>query len=210
MNVLEENLVKYMINLRNRLYKVLNSVQDSTPYNSFWHMPTKASVEFKQPINEIINFAKEWAEDYGLYYVTVYFHPSYSGNKRYIFDTGKIFGKVYEISELPQDTVVKYSRYFEFRDISYNKILKCPKCHNKSGPHDVKEGYIIISSENLYKCEFLVSILDHLYKAISFCEYKSKRSNIREYILRAIVEVNNLVYPYPIEKVIDDFLVEAK
>jgi len=183
------SLFTYYVSLRAEIIELVTGVQNAG--NSlFWDNTTQNWVT-KQKLERL--FAKYLAEakSFGLLMVT---RHGYCKNPIH---------QDYPISNV-------HNLHIEYRKAGYiwnggqfyqgkrNCICPC-SASNKLSEHHVIDDIIYIDGSNIDECTNLEAILCDLYNAIDCAGEKMPRSGIREYLLRAILRINDELLPEPVE-----------
>ena len=81
------------------------------------------------------------------------------------------------------------------------RYCACPCTKNaKPTEHWVIDDVIYSKDANIEQCKRLESILYDINEAIDSAEDKKPRSGIREYLLRAVLNINDELLPSPMEQ----------
>ena len=75
-------------------------------------------------------------------------------------------------------------------------LCKCP-CSENNLPtkHSVISDMLYDVNSDQSACKTIQSILDDIYQAVRNSEDKHPRSSIREYLLRAVLKINDAILP---------------
>ena len=150
----------YLNNLRKQLLNQYSLVSDAVSYTDLFYDPSnKSSSEYKIDISKILNKLEDYAKQYGVFFVNVYFHKYADGVEYPIFETIEILKENYGMDDL-ENRCVAYSKYNEFLFLK-EEIFKCPICNKRAKPHKINIGYII--TDNNVIAPYLKDIIYCLY-----------------------------------------------
>lgn len=84
-----------------------------------------------------------------------------------------------------------------------NRYCSCP-CEENAKPttHWVIDDVVYEKWADTIECKKITSILQDVNTAIEAAEDKKPRSGIREYLLRAILKINDVILPIPMNEYI--------
>ena len=84
------------------------------------------------------------------------------------------------------------------------RFLTCP-CDENNRPekHTVLYDVVFRKNSDLSNCKILSDILDCIYNAKTRADSNRPRAAIREYLLRAVLKINDMVLPVPMEQYIE-------
>lgn len=191
-------LFQYIKELRKSLMNIVDYIDDAIPYTHIWgsYSDVKYSSDYKKDIKDIFQELISYSEQYSLYIVDVYNHKYSDGYECAVFDTKNILGKPYKMGDL-DSLATHYSKYNEII-YTEEREVKCPACRKEAKLHEIYKGYIIINENPI--APYLKDIIYPLFDAMRSCCYKGRRSVIRENILKAIVNIDNLLLDTSLNK----------
>ena len=194
------NSFKYYSALRTEILAIVTGVENSGQ-NLFWDYTTPNRVT-KYQLKELHAKHLAKASAFGLLVVTRHCDCE---NPAHDHDN-------YPVSNA-------YGRHIRYRESGYiwnggqfyqgSRKCVCPcSSKNKETEHQVIDDVIYDANSNIEACTKLEAILTDIYDSINCAREKTPRSAIREYLLRAILRINDELLPEPIDTYISKSLTE--
>lgn len=180
-------MLEYYAGLRADLLEVLQGVKNAGTF--LWWDDTSPNWLTKQKLEKIFRKYVGLAKPFGLHLIRSH---NECGNKRHR-SVGVGGNYVIESDEFPRNwsdpNYVTGAHTFE----GYHKC-KCP-CSKNNEPteHYVIEKLVYFASEQHLK--IISMVLADIYSAIENAEDRKPRSGIREYVLRAVMRLNEAILP---------------
>lgn len=187
------NPFEYYSNLRKSLIEIISGVENSNG-SLFWDN-TQPNWKIKNRIDVILKNKLAEASSFGLLVVT---RHSDCTNKHHV---GYLLSNDYGLP-------------IEYREKSYvwsggqlyqgKRFCTCP-CSNKNQQTDhwVIDETIYTHDANIDFCLALESILIDISQALQHAEDKRPRSAIREYLLRALLKINDQILPVSMDNYVE-------
>jgi hypothetical protein len=190
------DITQYCICLRKELVILVTGIHDAG-FSLYWDNTTPNYVT-KRKLQQVYNHYLKQAADSGLYLVTRHASCSYKNhNSMTDGETDYVLSDEYGLNASYRDP-----RYIWDGDQMYQGTMTCPcPCSLDKDPkaHHVIQDIIYSKDTDLIKAKNLYSILSDVYYAIEQSGEKQSRSGIREYLLRAILQLNDMILPVPVE-----------
>ncbi|MEO8646237.1 hypothetical protein [Pseudomonas sp.] len=188
--------IEFYLALRDEILKSISGVENSNGYYS-WD-GTRPNWLTKSRLNSLLEKHIQLARSLGVYIVTRYAncdnpkHENYPTTNRY------------EISIPYQDENFIWAGEQLYQG---DRISTCP-CSTKNKPHNnwVIDDIIYDRKFNTKDCENIALILQDVKMAVEKSGDKKVRSGIREYLLRAVLRINDAILP----KSVDDYIAEIR
>lgn len=188
------NRFDYYSNLRSSLIEIISGVENSNG-SIFWDN-TQPNWKTKNKIDKVLKENLMRARDFGLLVVTRHLDCE---NKHH---------SGYPISN-------DYGIKIEYKDTSYvwnggqlyqgKRFCICPCSNkNKQTEHWVIDDVIYASDADIDFCSSLESIISDISQAQNCAKDKIPRSAIREYLLRALLKINDQLLPAPMDNYIEN------
>lgn len=188
------NLFEYYVVLRSEILAVITGVENSG-HSLFWDTTTPNSIT-KGRLEKLHAKYLAEAKSFGLLMVT---RHSYCPNPKH---------EGYPVSN-------KYGLDIRFRGNGYiwnggqfyqgKRTCICPcSSSNKVAEHDVIDEIIYEEHADTGVCERLEIILSDINESINCAGDKKPRSAIREYLLRAVLRINDELLPEPVDAYIEN------
>lgn len=179
----------YLLGLRNELLQEISGTADSTWW-SRWDN-SRPNYETKRKLTAILNSYVSDARNFGLLIVTRHCDCKNKRHKNYptTNDSGK------NIPYLSRDYIWEGGQLFQGLRNS-----RCP-CSSKNEPveHWVIDDIVYTDNCDIEFCRNLSKIFQDIASAIENAKDKMPRSGIREYLLRSIIALNDLILPESVE-----------
>lgn len=189
------NLEKYCIALRAELLSLITGIKNSG-FSLFWDNTTPNYVTRKK-LENVYNQYLQQASLFGLFLVTRHcdcHRDTHYKNKDHDYIISNNYGL---------DISYKDPNYVWNGDQMYQgeKFCPCP-CSPKSESinHCIIEDVIYPKNIDSNNARKIYSILSDIHAAIEQSGDKQPRSGIREYLLRAVLQLNDLILPLPIDE----------
>ncbi len=190
------DITQYCISLRKELVILVTGIHDAG-FSLYWDNTTPNYVT-KRRLQELYNRYLKQAADFGLYLVTRHADCSYKNhNTMTDGESDYVLSDEYGLNVSYRD-----SRYIWGGDQMYQGTMTCPcPCspETEPKPHHIIQDIIYSKDTDLTNARNIYSILSDIYYAIDQSGDKQSRSGIREYLLRAILQLNDMILPVPVE-----------
>lgn len=183
----------FAISLRRELMDVISGIRNSSSYSN-WDNTTPNYI-IKSRLKVIYNTYLARAADFGVFLAE---RHSSCGKRSHTEDYFVILANTRrrQIPYLSEDYFWNGSQIDQG-----DKTCVCP-CSPENSPikHYVIEDVIFSKSADLETGQAIFSVISDIYSAIRQSEDNRPRSGIREYILRAILRLNDLILEVPIDQ----------
>lgn len=188
------SLFDYYVALRSDILEIITGVENATS-SLFWDNTT-ANYITKNRLQNLFAKYVAAAKQFGLLVVIRHAHCPNTSHIDYL--TSNSYGL--HIPYLSVDYVWNGGQFYQG-----SRLCACP-CSKGSGltEHHVIEDIVYDRRANHDICTKLELILDDIFEAIDSAGDKKPRSAIREYLLRAILRINDELLPQPMDKYIRD------
>ncbi|MGL1031743.1 hypothetical protein [Vibrio vulnificus] len=189
---------QFYANLRSQLKKVITGVQDAD--GLFWDNTTPNSSIRRELENLLANNLQLAAKHFGVYVVTRHSScPNKHHNTNFDYPTSNNFGIDIEYG----DARYKWTGYQLFQGERYCTCACSSK--NKPTNHWVIDDFVYEKElKRNFDVDSLIIILGDIGDAIDSAGEKRPRSAIREWLLRAMLNINDQLLPIPM----DDFVIK--
>ncbi|MNE10266.1 hypothetical protein D3C81_303490 [compost metagenome] len=183
---------KFYVSLRADILKVISGVENANGY--FGWDDTTPNWVTKNRLETLLDKYVLLAKEFGLYVVTRY---ATCANPRHEW----------------YPTTNRYSITIPYQDERFvwggeqlyqgERTSTCP-CSPKNKPHNnhVIDDIIYEQAANAEDCKKIALILEDLSDAIGKSRDNKSRSGIREYLLRAVLRLNDAILPQPVDEYI--------
>lgn len=190
------NLFKYYVALRGDILRIVTGVENSA-HSLFWDNTTPNSI-IKGRLEKLHEKYLVAAREFGLFMVTRHCdcpnpnHGTYPTSNRYGLD----------ISYRGSGYIWSRRQFFQGA-----RSCICP-CSNKNKVtrHQVIDDIIYDENSDVDVCKRLETILGDIFDSIDCAGDKKPRAAIREYLLRAVLRINNELLPEPMDAYIENHL----
>ena len=189
---------KVYILLRSEIIKTIKGVENSKSYlywdNTIPNYVTKSSLQ-KMYSKYLAEFS-----NYGFFIINR--HCDCDNKKHYeVNKDGYVMEKINENHlEYHDKNYIWRSPIDQFKTIS-----ACPCSeNNKKTEHYIVQDIIFDPRFEIKRCEQIETIVTDIYAAIKSSEDNKPRSSIREYLLRAVINLNDYILPKPVQEYIED------
>lgn len=183
---------EYLVNLRQELIGQIGGIENAR--HSLWWDDTASNYSTRRALADILERYIASAADHGVLIVTRHCdcpntrHAEYPTSNRYGFSIPyRSEQYVWEGEQLYQGT----------------RFCACP-CSARNAPseHNVIDDFVFRRGSDLEFCRQITSILWDIRHAIDSARDKKPRSGIREYLLRALLTLNDAIMP----QTVDDYI----
>ncbi len=190
------DVTRYCISLRQELIVLVTGIHDAG-FSLYWDNTTPNYVT-KRKLQQVYDRYLKQAADFGLYLVTRHADCSYKNhNAKTDGESDYVMSDEYGLNVSYKDP-----QYIWDGDQMYQGTMTCtcPCSPNKEAKaHHIIQDIIYSKDTDLTKARNIYSILSDIYYAIEQSGDKQSRSGIREYLLRAILQLNDMILPIPVE-----------
>lgn len=185
-------LKNYCIDLRKELIGLISGIDDAS-HSFHWDNTTPNYVTKRKLKNVLQNYIAR-ASDFGIFLITRHACSNKEHDK--IED--------YYLVENDYGHVITYQDPNFLWDGSQlwqgPQMSPCPCSPNKPvNEHYIIQDIIFAKDSNLDAGNKMFSILSDVHEAIMQSGDKQSRSGIREYLLRAVIRLNDLILPSPVD-----------
>lgn len=185
--------LEFCISFRKEIIEIISGVKNSS--SSLWWDDTQPNYFTKTKISSLVDLYIKKAGAFGVYVITRHHECS---NKTRTYHC--VYENPYNFSIDLND-----SKYTMPGDVLFygNRFCRCP-CTNTNKPamHLVSEVVFLDKNEDTERCSRLAKIINDVCKARNNSESKMPRSGIREYLLRAIINLNDEILPQSVDEYI--------
>jgi hypothetical protein len=184
---------EYLVSLRKELMGQIGVIENAR--HSLWWDNTASNYSTRRSLVNVLERYTTAAADHGILVVTRHCdcpnkqHPEYPTSNQYGFAIPYRSKKlVWEGDQLYQG----------------NRLCKCP-CSDRNAPSDhwVIDDLVFKRDADLILCRQLSSVLSDIHSAIESSATKKSRSGIREYLLRALLTLNDAILPQTVDEYIN-------
>ena len=196
------NTLEYYANLRSEIIEVLSGVKNAN-CNIGWDNTTPNFL-IRRALREIHNkYLKLATDNFGIYVVTR--HSDCNQKNHYKIDDGYPTSNNYGLD-------IKYinSKYIWTGIQIYqgDRICICPCTNNNTKSNHWVIDELVYDPEVRpdIKKEIIADILEDIYIAQECSGDKQPRASIREYLLRAIIKINDQILPIPVDEFIKKYI----
>lgn len=194
------SLFDYYVALRSEILEIVTGVENSA-HSLFWDNTTPNYVT-KSRLKKLFTKYLAAAKDFGL--LVVIRHGDCPNPSHSEYPTSNSYGL-----NIPYRSAGYVWNGGQFHQGSRLCVCPCSK-DNKPTEHHVIEDIIYDQRANPDICNRLELILSDIFESIDSAGDKKPRSAIREYLLRAILRINDELLPEPMDKYIQHHLAEAQ
>lgn len=183
---------EYLVGFRNELLGQIGVI-GSSKFPFSWDDST-SNDSTRRALVDLLESRINDAEKLGLLLVT---RHSGCPNKRHSeYSTSNRYG--YDIPYRSDEFIWEGDQLYQGK-----RICSCP-CSNRNAPsnHWVIDDFVFKRDADLVFCRQLSSVLSDIQNAIEKSGDKRPRSGIREYLLRALLTLNDAILPQPVEEYI--------
>lgn len=194
------SLFDYYVALRSEILEIVTGVENSA-HSLFWDNTTPNYVT-KNRLKKLFAKYLAAAKEFGLFVVIR--HGDCSNRSHSEYPTSNSYGL--HIPYRSADYVWNGGQFYQG-----SRLCVCPCSRgNKPTEHHVIEDIIYDRRANPDICNRLELILSDIFESIDSAGDKKPRSAIREYLLRAVLRINDELLPEPMDKYIQDHSAEAQ
>lgn len=191
-------LLEFYSNLRRELASEISGVQDAG-VSLFWDN-TRPNHLTRSNLKEIYNQYLRDAQDFGFYVVTRHSDCPNPNHHDYVVDDYVVDNRYgLQVSYLDED----YNWPGGQMDQGMRKCV-CPCTEgNEPTEHWVIDDIIYRKDADQSVCQALERVMSDIHTAIQNAGDNRPRSSIREYLLRAIIKINDQILPLPMDEYIN-------
>lgn len=187
----------FLVGLRKNVLTAITGIENAE-FGINWDNTTPNSTT-RRRLQEILHKALMASSAFGVYVVTRHSDCEKHGHK-YDYAMSNPYGL--DISYGDERYLWKGDQLFQG---TRWEICPCSK-HNSLTDHHVIEDMIYDPKSDLTFCRILYGILSDISSAIEEAGDKRPRSAIREYLLRAVIRLNDAILPATVDKYISQEL----
>lgn len=185
-------LFKYFANLRLEILEIISGVENADQSLS-WDNTTPNYIT-KKRLKQIYSEYLSAASIFGLYIVTR--HTECQNPIHGEYPTSNGYGLA--ISYRSNEYIWNGGQIYQG-----SRLCVCPcSSENKPTKHTVIDDVVYNKNADLNLCKCLEDILSDINEAANSSGDKRPRSAIREYLLRAVIRINDQLMPVPMDKYI--------
>lgn len=186
----------YFVSLRQELLTATTGIQNAG-FSLYWDNTTPNSSTRRQ-LSAVLQRHISEARKFGLLVLTRHTDCGRRGHNKKADQFGYLTSNAYGMDIPYRDP------RFEWGDQLFqgSRCEPCPCSSNAElVEHHVIDDVVFFEKEaNLPTCEIIYSVLSDLQSAIDAAGDKQPRSGIREYLLRAIIQLNDAVLPATVDE----------
>lgn len=183
---------EYLVSLRKELMDQIGVIQDAK-HSLTWN-DTISNYSTRRSLIAVLERYTNVAADHGLLVVTRHCncpnkrHPEYPTSNRY----------GYAIPYRSEEFVWEGDQLYQG-----NRLCTCPcSVRNTPSDHWIIDDFVFRRDADLVFCRQLSSVLSDIQSAIESSAAKKSRSGIREYLLRALLTLNDAILPQTVDEYI--------
>lgn len=179
------NINQFYISMRQNLLEIISGVKNAE-WSLFWDNTT-SNYSTKLKLEKLLKTYRHQATAWGLFIVTRHCDCPNSNHAGYLTSND------YGLSISYQDEKYIWGDGQMFQG---TRFCNCP-CTENSEPTDhwVIDDVIYARDADLDKCKKIESVLFDIADAIECAKDRKPRSGIREYLLRAVLKINDELLP---------------
>lgn len=183
---------KFCAGLRKELIEQIGGIKDAS-YTLWWD-DTAPNYSTRRSLSEIFERHVALAADHGLLIVTRHSDCSNKPHSRYPTSNRYDLSIPYRSKEYVWEGDQLYQG---------SRFCTCPcSPRNAASEHHVIDDFVYKKGSDLIFCRQIASVLSDLRNAIENAGDNKPRSGIREYLLRALLTLNDAILPEPMERYI--------
>lgn len=183
---------EYLVSLRKELMSQIGVIADTR--HSLWWDDTISNYSTRRSLSDVLERYTNAAADHGILVVTRHCdcpnkrHPEYPTSNRY----------GYPIPYRSDDFVWEGHQLYQGK-----RLCTCPcSARNTPSDHHVIDDFVFKRGTDLIFCRQLSNVLSDIQSAIESSANKKPRSGIREYLLRALLTLNDAILPQTVDEYI--------
>lgn len=188
--------IQYLASLREKLLQIASGVEDARQWSKFiLDSETTPNAEIRRKLTKVVELYIAECKALGVYVVREHSkcdNPDHGylvmEDGPYNFYDDRAFEKSWPIGEA-----------------TINCICPC-SAKNKTSKHEVIYSMFYDKEYDRFTCDSIRSILEDLISAYKHAEDKRPRSAIREYLFRAVLKINDLILPVPMDEYVSNQL----
>jgi hypothetical protein len=196
--------LQYLSSLRTELLKSISDIKDARSWSK-WNgggYTTDNSIT-KKKLNKIFEQYSDRGRAYGVYI----------GKRHVNCDNPKHEDYVYGYEIIGNGSNIYEDQQFLLGDPIYQGELECIcpcSTENRTSKHSVIIDILFDKKQDTFPSATIRKLFEEIYTAITYSEDKQRRSAAREYLLRAVLIINDLILPVPMDKYITEQLQKEK
>jgi hypothetical protein len=191
------SILEFYVKLRREIIAVICGVEDSHNY-LFWDNTTP-NYTTKSNLSIIYDRYIKHSEAFGVYMIDRHCDCG-SPSHNEIGSDGYVMDYILDPNIKFGDSRFIWENTFDKGDIE--SICPCAKS-NLSSKHRVLQQVCFDAEADQSICKTIDGIFDDLYQAIRNAGDKQPRSAIREYLLRAVIKINDAILPCTMDEYIE-------
>ena len=193
---MNRELWDYFVGLRQELLTATTGIQDAG-FSLYWDDTTPNYVT-RRRLREILDRRTQQAATFGVFVVTRHTDCGRRGHYKNADENGYLTTDLYGM-----DIRYRDERFVWEGDQFYqgSRLEPCP-CTKRTEPvehHDI-DDVVYEKGRDLKHCKVIYNVLSDLESAIRAGGDKHPRSGIREYLLRAIMQLNDAILPVGVDE----------
>jgi hypothetical protein len=192
---MEQKAWDYLVALRQDLLAAISGISNADAY--LWWDNTTPNSTTRLLLQKILRSAVLDASAFGIYVVTRHWNCGRRGHYKASDAQGNVWSDPYGLNVEWQDPRFVWAGDYLFQGM---RCERCP-CSKKGQPlnHDVIDDFIYSPDTDPSLYRTISGILSDVQSAIEEARDKKPRSGIREYLLRAILQLNDAIMPVTVE-----------
>lgn len=185
----------FCIDLRKDLIGLISGIDDAG-YSLYWDNTTPNYVT-KRKLRDVLQSYAKAASAFGVYVVS---RHACSNKEHEEIEEYYLVTNGYGLEITYDDPEYVWN---EFQLGQRSDMSPCPCSLGKpANEHYIIQDIIFSKDTDMVVAQNLASILSDIHEAIEQAGDKQPRSGIREYLLRAVLRLNDLILPTPVEEYI--------
>lgn len=196
---MDQDAWDYFVGLRQELLTVTTGIRNAG-FNYFWDNTTPNYVTRSQ-LSSILDRRTREAAKFGVLVVTRHSDCGKRNHNRKADEHGYLTTNIYG-----KDISYRDGRFIWDGDQLFQgmRLEPCP-CSKRGHPvkHHVIDDLVFEKSVDLKRCKVIANVLSDIQSAIDAGQDRHPRSGIREYLLRATIQLNDAILPVGVDDYID-------
>ena len=196
----------YLVDLRRQLLAAVGGIADAS--NLLWWDNTTPNSTTRRRLQGILHKAVEQAAAFGVYVVTRHTNCERRSHRKSSDQHGYVWSDPYGLNVEWQDKRFVWDGDQLFQGMRYD-VCPCSK-NSELVKHHVIDDLIYAADSDLNLCRLIGDILSDVQLAIDEAGDRQPRSGIREYLLRAVLRMNDAIMPMTVDEHIKSILEAQK
>lgn len=193
---MEPSVWKYFVELRNEISSTITGISNAESF--LWWDNTTPNSTTRLRLQSILRGAIRDGAVFGVYVVTRHIDCERRSHRKASDAHGYVWSDPYGFDVQWEDNRFVWDGDQLFQGTRYET---CP-CSNNDQPvrHHVIDDVIYASDGNINQCRLIGRVLSDVQSAIDAAGDHQPRSGIREYLLRAILRLNDSIMPETVDE----------